>query len=200
MDWRWKARGRMSNRRRSSSMSWRGSSVHGRTTKRRSTRWRASAHMTTRRGSSHWRTSAHRRVARRRAPRTSTLSCLLRWPSLRLCFKLVKCLLGCVCHYRVLPVQLLLWHVVHHLPHASLATQADTTEPLALPIGSVLIELDLYEVGHRQVLHTVLDVLVCGPPGQVTNIQLPSSALPSRASHTSGWRRRRLHVILLLRS
>jgi len=135
----------------------------------------------------------------RRPPRTTSLSSLLRRPGLGLSLELVEGLLGGVGYHRVLPVQLLLGHVVHHLPHAGLTTQTDTTEPLTLPIGSVLVELDLYEVGHGQVLHTVLDVLVSGPPGEVSNIELPPPAL-SPWAQPSGRGGGGLHVILLLGS
>jgi len=85
----------------------------------------------------------------------------------------VKRLLGGVGHHRLLAVQLLLGEVVHHLPHAGLAAHAHAAESLALAIGPVLVELDLEKVGHAQVLHVVLDVLVCGPPGQVPDVKLP---------------------------
>ena len=55
-------------------------------------------------------------------------------------------LLGGVGHHWLLTVQLLLGEVLHHLLGAGLAAQTDTTESLALTIGSVLVELHLQEV------------------------------------------------------
>ena len=69
-------------------------------------------------------------------------------------------LFGGVGDHGLLAVQLLLGEVVHHLPHAGLASHAHTTESFALSIGSVLIKLDLQEVRDSQVLNIVLDVLI----------------------------------------
>ena len=104
-------------------------------------------------------------------------------------------LLGGVGDHRLLTVQLLLGEVVHHLPHAGLASHAHTTESFALSIGSVLVKLDLQEVRDSQVLNIVLDVLVCCPPGQVANVQLPFLAILTSSCPSID--RGRVRVLLL---
>ena len=85
----------------------------------------------------------------------------------------MESLLGGVRHHGLLAVQLLLGQIVHHFPHARLAPHTDAAEALALAVGSVLVELHFQEVSHPEALDIVLDVLVCGPPGQVPDVQLP---------------------------
>ncbi len=43
---------------------------------------------------------------------------------------------------------------------------------LALTVGPVLVELNLDEICHPQILHRVLYVLVRGPPGQIPDVEL----------------------------
>jgi len=70
-------------------------------------------------------------------------------------------------------MKLLLGKIVHNFPHACLTSHADAAEAFALTVGSVLVELDLQEVSHSEVLDIVLYILVSGPPGQVADVQLP---------------------------
>ena len=82
-------------------------------------------------------------------------------------------------------MQLLLWQHVHNLPHASFASKAHTAEALALAICSVFIKFHLYEVGDAEVHNAILDVLVSGPPGEVSHVQLPPPPfLPAAAAAT----------------
>ena len=76
-------------------------------------------------------------------------------------------LLRGVGHHRVLTVNLPLGQDLHQLLDATLASNGDAAEAFALTVGAVLVELDLDKVGHSDVVDRVLDVLVCGPPGQV---------------------------------
>lgn len=108
--------------------------------------------------------------------RTTALASLLWRPSLRLRLELMERLFCGIGHNWLLAMKLLLGKVVHHLPHARLAPHAYDTEAFTLPIGSIFVELNFEEVRDPKVLDIVLDVLVCGPPSQVSNVQLP---LPS---------------------
>lgn len=101
-------------------------------------------------------------------------------------------------------MQLLLWQHVHNLPHASFASKAHTAEALALAICSVFIKFHLYEVGDAEVYNAILDVLVSGPPGEVSHIQLPPPPfLPAAAALPALLlplllHRRRLGILLLV--
>jgi len=166
--------GRASDRRRQS----RGRETGGRPTgsvHRSSGGW-ASHHGGARGRASHRAPSAHAWSSGSRVSGTAALASLLRRPGLGLRLELMERLFGGVGHNRLLAVKLLLGEVVHHLPHARLAAHADHTEAFALPIGSVFIELNFEEVRDPEVLDIILDVLVCCPPCQVSNVQLP---LPS---------------------
>jgi len=117
------------------------------------------------------------------------LTCLLGRSSLGLRLKLMQRLLGGVSHHRLLTVQLLLGEVVHHLPHAGLATHAHATKSFTLSIGSVLVKFDLQKVRNSQVLNIVLNILVCCPPGQISNVQLPLFPILTSSSTAvhGGW-------------
>ena len=108
---------------------------------------------------------------------SSSLTSLLRRPGLGLGLELVQSLFGGVSHHRLLAMELLLGEVVHYLPHACLTPHADHAEALALAIGSVFVELDLEEVSDPEILDIVLYVLVCCPPGQIPDVQLPLSSV-----------------------
>lgn len=122
-------------------------------------------------------TSAHAGTSRSTMPGTPALPSLLRGPGLGLGLELVERLLRSIGHHWLLTVELLLGEVVHNLPHACLTAHAHDAESLTLPIGSVFIELDLEEVRYPKVLDVVLDVLVCCPPSQVPDIELPLPSL-----------------------
>ena len=98
-------------------------------------------------------------------------------------------LLGGVGDHWLLAVQLLLGKVVHHLPHAGLAPHAHATKSFTLSIGSVLVKFDLQKVRNSQVLNIVLNILVCCPPGQISNVQLPFLPVLTSSSPTvhRGW-------------
>ena len=146
----------------------------------------------------HWRRTAHRgptssaskvsssgRAISGAIPGSSSLTCTLWGPGFALSFKLVQCLFCGIGDHRVLAMQLFLRQHVHHLPHASLTAKANAAESLALAICTVFIELHLNEVGDTEVDNAILDVLVCGPPGEVAHIQLPPpSLLPAAAAAT----------------
>ena len=146
----------------------------------------------------HWRRTAHRRPTSSASkvsssgraisgaiPGSSSLACTLWGSGLALSFKLVQGLFGGIGDHGVLAVQLLLRQHVHHLPHASLTAKANAAESLALAICTVFIELHLNEVGDTEVDNAILDVLVCGPPGEVAHIQLPPPPLlPAAAAAT----------------
>jgi len=88
----------------------------------------------------------------------------------------MECLFCGIGHYWLLTVKLLFAKVVHHLSHTRLAAHTYNTEALALSIGSVFVELHFEEIGDSEILNIVLNVLICCPPSQVPNVQLP---LPS---------------------
>lgn len=115
--------------------------------------------------------------------RRVSLPTLLGRPRLGLSLELMQGLLRGVRNHRVLSVHLFLGKLIHHLSHAALASKAHAAEAFALSVRSVLVELDLDEVGNAQVLDRVCDVLVRCPPGQVPDVQLPSAAFgPSRVT------------------